>query len=166
MPSSRYLIDKCLQPIDFDQAEVILEFGVGDGCITEEILQRAKPTTKIIAIEINENLYQYGKEKFSNHANLYLHFGSALVFDKLLETYGITSVDFIVSSLPLSLFKQKDIEELFDKIPHHLSVGGAFIQYQYSIGKLQYLKSVFSKVRIDYTILNTPPALIFTCRAK
>ena len=39
-PSSKYLIQKCLKNVNFDKAEVILEFGVGDGVITEEILKR------------------------------------------------------------------------------------------------------------------------------
>ena len=162
-PSSKYLIKKCLQHVDFAQAKVILEFGVGDGCITEEILKKVNPGCRIIALEINENLCDYSRERFKEHKNLELHCASAFDFDELLKELGVDNVDYIISSLPLSLFKQAEIEGLFEKVPNFLSEEGAYIQYQYTLGKYVYLKKVFEKVSIDFTLRNTPPALIFTC---
>ncbi len=162
-PSSKYLIHKCLKNVDFDKAEVILEFGVGDGVITEEILRKVNPNCKVIAIEINENLFEFSRDKFSEHTNLELVLGSAFDFDKILKDKGIKKVDYIVSSLPLSLFKQEEIDVLFEKIPEYLSKEGSYVQYQYSLGKYAYLKKVFDKVSVDFTLMNAPPALIFTC---
>jgi len=162
-PSSKYLVQKCLDKVDFNQAKVLLEFGVGDGVITEEILGKVNSACRVIAIEINENLFTYSKKKFANAENLSLHLASALDFDQVLKKEGIEKVDYVISSLPLSLFSQEEIDDLFEKIPCHLSGEGAFIQYQYSIGKYGYLKKVFDKVSVDFTIRNAPPALIFTC---
>ncbi len=162
-PSSKYLIKKCLQHVDFESAKVILEFGVGDGCITEEILTKVNPSCRVIALEINENLCEYSRERFKAFENLELHCASAFDFDALLLELGVEKVDYIISSLPLSLFKQNEIESLFDKVPTYLSEEGAFIQYQYTLGKYVYLKKVFNKVMVDFTVRNTPPALIFTC---
>lgn len=162
-PSSKYLIQKCLDNVDFDQAKVILEFGVGDGCITEEILNKRNANCKLIAIEINENLFDYAINKFKNHENLILYLASAFDFDEVLQKEGVSEVDYIISSLPLSLFKKSEIDSMFNKVPNFLSENGAFIQYQYSIGKYGYLKKVFNKVSVDFTVRNAPPALIFTC---
>lgn len=162
-PSSKHLIQKCLDNVDFENAKVILEFGVGDGVITEEILEKVNSDCRVIAIEINENLFDYSQEKFKTQSNLSLHLASALEFDEVLKKEGIDKVDYVISSLPLSLFKQEEIDNLFDKIPNYLSDKGAFVQYQYSIGKYGYLKKVFDKVSVDFTIRNAPPALIFTC---
>lgn len=165
-PSSKYLVQKCLKHVDFEKAKVILEFGVGDGVITEEIIKKAKPDCKVIAIEINENLFDYTRQKLGTINNLELVLGSAWDFDNILAQHDIDKVDYIISSLPLSLFKKHEIENLFERIPAALSANGAFIQYQYSIGKYAYLKTVFNKVGVDFTIRNAPPALIFTCTTK
>ncbi len=162
-PSSRYLIAQCLEGVDFTKAQTILELGVGDGCITQEILEKSNPTCRIIALEINENLFEYAQKKFIAQENLKLHLASAFDFDKILEQENVQEVDYIISSLPLSLFKSAEIEHLFAKIQKHLSPSGVFVQYQYSIGKYAYLKTVFSDVKVGFTLLNAPPALIFTC---
>ena len=161
-PSSKYLIEKCLAHVDFTKAKIILEFGVGDGVITAEILERVSSDCKVIAIEINENLYDYTKEKFSNN-QLELVLGSAFDFDKILKERETEKVDYIISSLPLSLLEEREVNRLFVKLPNYISESGAYIQYQYSLGKYAYLKKVFKDVKVDFTIMNTPPALIFTC---
>jgi phospholipid N-methyltransferase len=43
VPSSRFLIKELLQPIDWNQARVIVEYGPGVGVITAEILRRMRP---------------------------------------------------------------------------------------------------------------------------
>lgn len=162
-PSSKYLVQKCLKNVDFEQSKVIVEFGVGDGVITEELLKKMNPNCRLIALEINKNLCDYSRERFKDFQNLELYCASAFEFDVLLEKLDIKQVDYFISSLPLSLFKKQEIEILFKKIPDFMSKGGAYIQYQYSLGKYPYFKKVFDEVRVDFTIRNAPPALIFTC---
>ena len=53
IPSSRFLIKQLLQPIDWDKARVIVEYGPGVGGITAEILRRMRPDARLIAIETN-----------------------------------------------------------------------------------------------------------------
>src|SRR3984885_1986989 len=53
VPSSRFLIKQLLEPIDWTQARVIVEYGPGVGSITAEILRRQRPDASLIAIEIN-----------------------------------------------------------------------------------------------------------------
>src|SRR5215813_4901502 len=53
IPSSRFLIKQLLQPIDWDQARVIVEYGPGVGGITAEILRRMRHAAQLIAIEMN-----------------------------------------------------------------------------------------------------------------
>src|SRR5690348_17496027 len=53
VPSSRFLIKQLLQPIDWNQARVIVEYGPGVGCITAEVLRRMRSDAVLIAIEMN-----------------------------------------------------------------------------------------------------------------
>ena len=43
IPSSRFLVNQVLEPIDWERARVIVEYGPGVGTITAEILRRMHP---------------------------------------------------------------------------------------------------------------------------
>ena len=58
IPSSRFLIKQLLEPIDWDKARVIVEYGPGVGGITAEILRRMRPDARLIAIEMNPDFVQ------------------------------------------------------------------------------------------------------------
>src|SRR6266478_4991381 len=59
IPSSRFLIKQLLEPIDWEQARVIVEYGPGDGGITAEVLRRMRPDAMLIAIETNPEFMSY-----------------------------------------------------------------------------------------------------------
>src|SRR6201994_2825512 len=61
IPSSRFLIKQILEPIDWDKARVIVEYGPGVGGITAEILRRVRPDAKLIAIEMNPDFVNFLK---------------------------------------------------------------------------------------------------------
>jgi len=47
-PSSRYLVDEVLRPIEWERAMVIVEYGPGVGTITTEILGRIQPIEGLV----------------------------------------------------------------------------------------------------------------------
>src|SRR5262245_25429828 len=55
-PSSRYMARSIINGIDFDKAKCIVELGAGTGPITKEIVKRLKPHTKLLAIELDNDL--------------------------------------------------------------------------------------------------------------
>src|SRR6202166_1256938 len=59
IPSSRFLIKQLLEPIDWDKARVIVEYGPGVGGITAEILRRMRPDAHLIAIEMNPEFVSF-----------------------------------------------------------------------------------------------------------
>src|SRR5690606_26212453 len=65
-PSSRFLVKKMCDHIDFEQAQVIVELGPGTGVFTSEILKRANQNTKIFVIELNQEFYDLLKKKFTD----------------------------------------------------------------------------------------------------
>ena len=58
-PSSRFLVDEVLRPIDWERARVIVEYGPGVGTITTEILRRMHPDAHLVAIETNEAFVKF-----------------------------------------------------------------------------------------------------------
>src|SRR5215469_5248175 len=61
IPSSRFLIKQLLEPIDWDKARVIVEYGPGVGGITAEILRRMRPDARLVAIEMNSDFVRFLK---------------------------------------------------------------------------------------------------------
>jgi phospholipid N-methyltransferase len=161
-PSSKFLVKKMTKPID-NSDNVIVEFGTGNGVITEGILDKITNKSQIISFELNETMYQDAKESLPEDVRLQLLNSSALEFDKVLKEQKIEKVDYFISSLPLSLFKKSDIHNLMTKVTQLLNYGGMFIQYQYSLGKRDLLKEYFPSIRLGFTPLNFPPAFIYYC---
>ena len=132
-PSSKFLVEKMTKPID-NSDNVIVEFGTGNGVITEGILDKVTDKSQVLSFELNETMYQDALESLPEDDRLQLLNESALEFDKVLEEQNIEQVDYIVSSLPLSLLKKTDIHYLMGKVTNLLGAGGMYIQYQYSLG--------------------------------
>ncbi|MEZ4987713.1 MAG: rRNA adenine N-6-methyltransferase family protein, partial [Saprospiraceae bacterium] len=69
-PSSKYLIAKCLNSFEFEHADVILEFGTGDGCFTEQILKRMGSKGRLISFEVNPVFCKYTAKRLKQYDNL------------------------------------------------------------------------------------------------
>lgn len=165
VPSSRFLANRMLKPIDFDKADVIVELGPGDGAITKVILEKLQPHTKLICFEINP-IFLKELEKIT-HPQLILLNESAENLEEHLKTFGFTQADYIVSSLPLTIIPKKISHSILSSCYAVLKQRGLFIQYQYSLTYFKKLKLVFGKnITLDFETLNFPPAFVYKCLKK
>jgi len=162
-PSSRFLANNILRHIDFAENQVVLEFGPGNGVITKQILKQMPSSSRLISLEINAPFLSYCENKFSHYNNFEIYNHCAIEFDSLLKSLSISKIDHLISSLPLSILSNKDLDVLFEKIPSYLIANGSFVQYQYSLNKYRFLKNIFDNVRLDFTLGNLPPAFIYKC---
>lgn len=161
--SSKHLVKKCIKNVDFRKASVIIEFGMGDGCITQEILKKSNKDTLVISFEINPKFCVHCKEKFKNYSSLKICNSSAFDFESVLQENNISKVDYVISSLPISLFGKSKTLTLLENVKSYLNPDGLFIQYQYSLDSERFIKEVFTTVNRDFTLLNIPPAFIYKC---
>ena len=161
-PSSKQLIKSCLKDIDFNKASTIIEFGTGNGCITQELAHQMQRHSQLYSFEINPEFHSYSKSRFAQHGNIEILKMSALDFDTVLEQQAIDGVDYIISSLPLTLFKDSEAQLLLHKVRQHLNEDGIFVQYQYNLSRYKLLKKHFNRVQLDFTMMNLPPAFVYT----
>ena len=162
-PSSKYLVKNCLNGLAINNADVILEFGPGNGCFTEEIVNGISSSASLYSFEINSVFYNYCKSKYALHNNVHILNKSALDLDLVLRERSIEKVDYIISSLPLAILKEEEKKSLLGKIKTNLKEGGAFVQYQYSLGSYKELKRLFRRVDVELTLRNVPPAFVYKC---
>ena len=164
MPSSRYLIKRMLKNIDFSKANVIVEYGPGNGIITKHILNKMHHKATLICFEINDVFYKHLTQ--INDKRLIIVKQSAEDVINVLNNYKITEVDYFFSSLPLTILPMKLSKNILFLSKKLLNNNGLFVQYQYSINFLKIFKQIFgdNNVFLSFGILNLPPAFIYKCR--
>ena len=63
IPSSRVLIDKMLDPVDWANTKLFVEYGPGVGTFTRPILERLGGDAKLVTIDTNPDFTKYLKER-------------------------------------------------------------------------------------------------------
>jgi len=161
-PSSRRLCNKMLSGIDFDTAKVIVELGAGTGPVTKLLLERIKPHTQLLIIEIEPEFCARLRARFPN-ANIVE--GDASKLDQLLAERGISTVCHIVSGLPLPSFPEKLRRAVLGTSMKMLGENGTFRQLTVMpwVYKRLY-KKYFTAVKFKLEALNLPPAGVYLCQ--
>ena len=174
-PSSRYLANALIRPIDFRGVRTVVELGPGTGAITNAILRRMRPDAKLIAVDINQTFIHHLRTT-CHDPRLIPVCGSAAHLRSQLAQHDVGPVDAVVSSLGLSAMDQRLRRSIMREIGICLVPGGTMTQYQYlgnldipkfkirGFNEAHFLRKFFGDVSVSHVIWNVPPALVFTCR--
>ncbi|MDO5972265.1 methyltransferase domain-containing protein [Flavivirga aquimarina] len=104
--TSRFAEVGVCKNIPKDDHKTIVEFGVGHGNITQEILNTISATSKLYAFEVNKNFCEHVKKTIQDPRLILINDGA--------ENLGIhvkDSIDAVVSSIPFSFFgKEKGLK--------------------------------------------------------
>jgi phospholipid N-methyltransferase len=161
-PSSRFLVKKMLEPIDFKTVKCIVEFGPGTGSITNELLKHMPIDSLLLAFEINNDFCDILKEMIVD-PRLKIIKDTAENIEIYLKENNINKIDYIVSSLPFAMIPNGVVRNILTIVKKVLKPTGFFMQYQYSLNAYKKLKTIFSKVEVNFTPMNIPPAFVFIC---
>ena len=156
--SSPALIKKLVEPLAGDRPLTIVELGPGDGCVTRAILRKTAPGSRLTVFEINPTFV--AKLQTIDDGRLTVH---AVGAERLTDYFAPGSVDFVVSSLPLSMIPKEVKEAILEQAQAVLRPQGQFLQYQYALQDYRMLKGYFSRVSVSFTLANLPPAFIYSC---
>ena len=163
VPSSRFLIRQLLEPVDWSQARVIVEYGPGVGVITSEVLRRMRPDAMLIAIETNPAFVKYLRSSIQDE-RLHVVEASAEAVDEILRRYGQSNASYVISGIPFSTIPAPVRESILLKTCEVLKPGGSFLVYQFSSRVLEDLQRIFRYVRRQFEPLNVLPAHLFFCQ--
>lgn len=168
--SSRSLRRRMLEWIEWENANVVIEYGPGTGVFTEHILACMRPGAKFIAIEINPVFTQMLRQRFPA---LRVYLDSVAHVQDICKKEGVDQVDAIISGLPWALIAEKNQNSYLDATLEVLSLRGQFVTFAYLTGlllpeaqrfkaKLHQRFSGVQKSRVSW--LNLPPAFVYRCR--
>ena len=164
LPSSKYLANKMVASIDFDNAKCIVEYGAGTGVFTEKILQKRNPDTIVILFEMNDAFCQTLKEKYGSEPNMHIVNDTAQNVGAKLQKYGFGYADYVVSGLPFASLPQDVSVGILAETKKYLKPSGAFITFQYTLLKMDFIGQFFDKIEIERELKNVPPAYVLRCQ--
>jgi len=160
IPSSRILIDKMLEPVDWANCKLFVEYGPGVGTFTEHVLQRMAPDATLIAIDTNADFTRYLRRKFADN-RLFAITGSAADVRQIIADCGFEEADYILSGLPFSTLPPGIGPKIAEQTAEALRPGGAFLVYQFSPKVREFLTPFFDRIDRGFEWVNIPPAQLF-----
>jgi len=165
IPSSRFLINQVLEPVDWQRAQVIVEYGPGVGSITKEILRRMRPDAHLVAIETNRDFVEFLRDALPD-PRLHVVQDSAAEVEAVLQRLHLTPASYIVSGIPFSTMSDALRMDIVRATRAALEPGGAFLVYQFSSRVLPDLQRTFQVVQRGFQPLNVLPAHLFVCATE
>jgi phospholipid N-methyltransferase len=159
--TGRYVIKKMLGNIDFDKANLLVEYGPGNGVITTHLLERMHENAVLFVFETNE---RFIKEllNIKDERLVIVNADAEYARTILKNRYKISKVDYVISTIPFTFFDRRKRKRVIAKTYNLLNENGKFITYQYTGLIYQLIKQKFHQTRVMAAILNIPPAIIFT----
>ena len=160
IPSSKVLIEKMLDPVDWANTKVFVEYGPGVGTFTRPVLERLAPDATLVTIDTNADFTRYLKEAIDD-PRLVAVTGSAADVEKILADRGLGWADYVLSGLPFSTLPPGIGEDIAEATSNVIRPGGAFLVYQFSPKVLDFIKPHFDRIKRGFEWVNVPPATLF-----
>lgn len=163
IPSSSFLIRRLLEPVDWERARVLVEYGPGVGTISREILRRMHPDAVLIAIETNHEFVEFLKTSLPD-PRLHLIPGSAEDVAEILAAQQLEVADYVIAGIPFSTMPDTLRQGVLNATREALGENGELLLYQFSPKVLPDLERTYQNVRRGFEPLNIPPAQVYFCR--
>lgn len=165
IPSSKFLVKQVLEPIDWEQAKIIVEYGPGVGTLTGEILRRMRRDAHLVVIETNSEFVQFLRKSLQD-PRLHIEHDSAANVQAVLRRLGLPGASYIISGIPLGSMPVPVQADIAEKSRDALEHEGQFLVYQFTSRVLPVLRQSFRYVRRSFERRNIPPAKVFVCATE
>jgi phospholipid N-methyltransferase len=159
LPSSRALIGRVLQHMDFSVPRTVVEFGGGEGCYTRELAKRLAPGSRILVFELDPQLAEHLRKQFADDPRVLIYDSDAAHFRDKLRELGLTHADYVISGIPFSYIEPRTKKEILHAVHDGLSPDGLFLVYQVTM-ELKGHARMFAACEVEYFLANIPPMFV------
>lgn len=122
------------------KSKIFIEFGMGHGNITREILKTISPTSKLYAFEVNKRFCEHVRETISDHRLIIINDDAENVKKHVKE-----GVNAVISSMPFSFFSKKKglniIQDAYDLLENN----GYYSQVLYTKFNFKKFQRIFEE---------------------
>ena len=160
IPSSKVLIEKMLEPVDWANTKLFVEYGPGVGTFTRPLLEKLAPDATLLTIDTNPDFTHYLKERIDDE-RLVAVTGSAADVEKILADRGLGQADYVLSGLPFSTLPPGVGDAIAKATAKVIRPGGAFLVYQFSPKVRDFIEPHFDPIKRGFEWINVPPATLF-----
>ncbi len=164
IPTSSVVIGYLMDRIEWNRADLVVEYGPGLGTITRPMLARLRPDARMIVIDMNPDFVAHLRRTINDPRLMAVHGSAADVEAILMSQAGGSRADYVVSGLPFSTLPEGVGAAIMRATRAALRDDGAFLIYQYSRLVLPLLRPCFGEIEEGMIWRNIPPCRIFTAR--
>src|SRR5690348_10037397 len=160
IPSSRVLIDKMLEPVDWANTRLFVDYGPGVGTFTRPLLERLGSDATLLTIDTNPDFTSFLRAHIDD-PRLVAVTGSAADVEKILAERSLGQADYVLSGLPFSTLPPGVGEAIAEATSKVIRPGGAFLVYQFSPKVRDFIQPHFAPIKRGFEWINVPPATLF-----
>jgi phospholipid N-methyltransferase len=159
IPSSKALVERVADKIDFARARVIAEYGPGEGVHSREIASRMRSDARLLLFELDAAFSRDLRRQFADDPRVHVFHADAATLPDELARGRVPHCDYIISGIPFSILEINKKRDLLQKTHDALKPGGSFIIYQVT-NELKQHATFFDQSESEYFLQNIPPMFI------
>jgi len=104
--SSKNIVNKIIAEIDFERANIIVEYGPGNGTITKQLLKKMNSDASLFVFETNQDFIEH-LNNINDTRLVIINADAKSALLILKNRYKIEDVDYIISTIPFTFLDQR-----------------------------------------------------------
>ena len=160
IPSTRWTVDKMLEPVDWGRCRVFVEYGPGIGTFCKPVLEKLRGDAVLVVIDTNPLYIDYLTRNIRDKRFHAVH-GSAENVREILEELGAGDADYILSGLPFSTLPDGVAAKIAKETHEALNPGGGFLAYQFTSAVADESRPHFERIDEGFEWRNILPCKLY-----
>lgn len=156
--TSREVEIRICKYISKEDHKTVVEFGMGHGNITREILKTLAPSSKLYAFEVNKEFCEHVRETIKDDRLIIINDGA-----ENLKQHVNCLIDGVVSSIPFSFFGKEKGLEIIQNAHDLLNDSTYFSQVLYTKFNFKKFQQIFQECHM-LTNKRTITEYIYYCK--
>lgn len=162
LPSSKFLANKIVQSVRWDEVRTVAELGPGTGAITRLMRAHLPKSATVFLFERDPKMRSNLKKKYPE----FMFHSNASYLLKRINQEHVHQLDCIICGLPFFNFSREMRQNLLSQINTALRPGGMLVLYQHSLHMKKRLAELFDIEYIQFEPFSLPPVFVYICRKK
>ena len=160
LPSSPAVIKAMLEPVDWQNTRLFVEYGPGVGTFCQPVLDRLPRDGELLVIDTNPLFIDYLRKTITD-SRFHAVLGSAEDVEAIVKAHGHDHADYVLSGLPFSTLPDGVGERIAAATGRVIRKGGAFLVYQFSSAARDFMEPHFDRIDSGFEPLNVLPCRLF-----
>lgn len=159
VPSSSVVVKAVLEPVDWANTKLFVEYGPGVGTFCQPVLDRLPRDGELLVIDTNPLFIDYLRKTITD-SRFHAVLGSAEDVEEIVKSIGHEKADYVLSGLPFSTLPEGVGTAIASATQRVIRKGGAFLTYQYTGAARDFTARHFPRVETGFVWRNLPPCVL------